>query len=460
MTTSTRPLPYEQRPANRDLRHLEGEYGWPLIGKTLDMVRDPHGTFGQHHRRYGSVSRISITGNKCVLLLHPDHAQQVMLDRAKNFSSKKGWESVMGDFFQGGLAMRDFEEHRLHRGIMQTAFKPEAMREHLVRIEAIVRAAVARWARQGEVLFYDEVKRLLLSIAFDVFCYVEDDDGKTIRDVNRAFADMIEGSLGIVRLKVPGLLYNRGIRGRAFLKRFFIDLIDKKRRSDDRDVFAHFCREKTDDGRYYADDDIADHMIFLMLAAHDTTTSAATMAGYYLCHDRSRQDTIARDISQLARPLSYEAFFHDMKGLVGVFYETLRLHPPVMVFLRRTIRECEFDGVRVPADTMVCVPCVYIQRNPEFWHDPDTFDPTRFDENVNEHRKHNFMWIPFGGGAHKCIGMHFARLLFMQIFAEVLTDYRIEFAKPDYFPAKLQHFPFSKPVDNLPIRLVPRSSST
>ena len=79
-------------------------------------------------KTYGAVSRISITGNKCLLLLHPDHVQRVLMDREKNFSIKMGWQSVMADFFQGGLVMREYDEHRVHRGIMQSSFKPAAMR--------------------------------------------------------------------------------------------------------------------------------------------------------------------------------------------------------------------------------------------------------------------------------------------------------------------------------------------
>jgi cytochrome P450 len=448
-------LPYDERPANRDLSHMRGEYGWPFVGKTWDMFRDPHGLFGHYYEKYGAVSRISITGNKCVLLLDPDHAQRVLLDREKNFSIKMGWESVMADFFQGGLVMRDYDEHRLHRGIMQSSFKPPAMRAYATRIQVIVEKTVERWASEEGICFYDEVRRLLLDIAFEVFCQV-DDSRSTVPEISRAFTDMMEGALGIVRIDVPGFLYHRGLEGRRYLKRFFMDLIDKKRASDHPDVFAHFCREKTEDGEYYDDGDIADHMIFLMLAAHDTTTSAATMAAYYLCNDYPLQSKLAAEVEQWPRELDFETVFQSMNGLIAVFYETVRMHPPVPLFLRRTIRECEFGGVRVPADTMVCVPSTFIHRLPNWWRDPDTFDPTRFSEEVSEHRKHNFMWVPFGGGAHKCIGMHFARMLFLLTFRELIKKYQIEFAEEGYYPAKLQHFPFTRPPDNLPVRLVAR----
>jgi len=448
-------LPYDQRPANRDLRHIDGEYGWPFVGKTWDMFKDPQALFDHHYQQYGPISRISITGNKCVLLLHPDYVQRVLMDREKNFSIKMGWQSVMADFFQGGLVMREYDEHRIHRGIMQSSFKPPAMRAYATRIQAIVEKTVQRWAAQDSILFYDEVKRLLLDIAFEVFCRVDDSEG-TVPQVNRAFTDMMEGALGIVRLDVPGFQYHRGLEGRRYLKRFFMDLIEKKRASDDEDVFAHFCREKTEEGEYYSDEDIADHMVFLMLAAHDTTTSASTMAAYYLGNDYPLQSKLAAEVAQWPRELSFETVFHSVNQMICVFYEALRMHPPVPLFLRRTIRECEFGGVRLPADTMVCVPGSYIHRLEDWWRDPDTFDPTRFSEEVSEHRKHNFMWVPFGGGAHKCIGMHFARMLFLLTFRELIGNYQIEFAKEGYFPTKLQHFPFTRPLDNLPLRLAAR----
>jgi len=448
-------LPYDRRPANRDLSHIRGEYGWPFVGKTWDMFKDPQALFGHYYREYGPVSRISITGNKCVLLLHPDHVQRVLMDREKNFSIKMGWQSVMADFFQGGLVMRDYDEHRVHRGIMTSSFKPPAMRAYATKIQSIAEKTVRRWAAQDSIVFYQEAKRLLLEIAFQVFCWVDDSES-TVPQISRAFTDMMEGALGIVRLDVPGFLYHRGLEGRRYLKRFFMDLIEQKRASDDEDVFAHFCKEKTEDGEYYTDEDIADHMVFLMLAAHDTTTGASTMAAYYLANDQPLQNRLAAEVSSWPRELSFETVFQSVNDLICVFYEAIRLHPPVPVFLRRTIRECEFDGVRVPADTMVCIPGNYIHRLPDWWQDPDAFRPARFSEEVSEHRKHNFMWVPFGGGAHKCIGMHFARMLFLLTFRELIGKYRIEFVEDGYFPAKLQHFPFTRPVDGLPVRLVAR----
>ena len=459
MPTATSSLPYDQRPVNQRLSHIDGDNGLPFIGRSIDMFRDPVGLFRSYYERFGTISRISITGFKTVLLNHPDYAERVLLDRNKNFSCKMGWEPHMGDFFAGGLVMRDFGEHRAHRRIATESFKRDAMVEYTSQVQDVTAATVDRWSKAGEFLVHDEIKQLLIDIAFGVFCWLDESDQHLTTAVNDAFTDMMEGSIGYIRLDLPGLAYRRGLRGRAYLKQFFLDRIEKKRASDDRDSFAAFCKATTEDGEYYSDEDIANHMIFLMLAAHDTTASASTMAAYHLAHEQGVQDELAAEVrATLAEsgPFTYDSLFRTLPLMEGVFHETIRMHPPVPMLMRRTVRACEIDGVPIPADSMVCVPVNFLQRHPEFWTDPNRFDPHRFSEERQEHRQHSFMWLPFGGGAHKCIGLHFARVLFTSLYSEIVKNYRIEFTKPGYFPTKIQHLPFTKPADGCPVRLVPR----
>lgn len=443
---------YLQAPTNQQLGHLPGEYGLPFLGKTLSMFADPIRTFDKHYRQFGPVSRISITGQKAVLLLGPQYLQWMLLDTERLFSTRKGWDVFMSDFFAGGLLMRDFEEHRIHRRIMQTAFKSDNMRSYTETISQIAQQAVARWQQQGRIEFYQETKKLLLSIAFEVFCKVDAADSDE-DNINRAFIDLMEGAMGIIRKDWPGLLYHRGMKGKRYLTDYFMRLVSKKRAGNDNDIFSHFCREKNEDGEYFSDREIAEHMVFLMLAAHDTTTSAITMAAYYLANDPALQERICQ---QNPYPPAYDDLMERMPLLDHVFRETLRLHPPVSNIFRRTVRDCTIDGFHIPAHTMVSAPVHYIQQMNEWWTRAQSFWPERFADPVAEHRKHPFMWAPFGGGAHKCIGMHFAELLFKCTFAELVHHCRFGFVRDDYFPAKLQHFPFAKPLDDLPLSITVR----
>ena len=65
---------------------------------------------------------------------------------------------------------------------------------------------------------------------------------------------------------------------------------------------------------------------------------------------------------------------------------------------------------------------------------PDKFDPDRFAEPRNEHKKHRYAFTPFGGGAHKCIGMVFGQLEVKTIMHRLLRRYRLELPRPGYEP--------------------------
>jgi len=87
---------------------------------------------------------------------------------------------------------------------------------------------------------------------------------------------------------------------------------------------------------------------------------------------------------------------------------------------------------------------------PSVWPDPARFDPLRFTDEAVRNR-HKFAWVPFGGGAHMCLGLHFAYMQAKTFFYHLLTTSRIAIA-PDYQPAWAL-WPIPKPRDGLPIRL-------
>ena len=85
--------------------------------------------------------------------------------------------------------------------------------------------------------------------------------------------------------------------------------------------------------------------------------------------------------------------------------------------------------------------------------EPFDFDPERFAEPRREDKSHRMAWMPFGGGAHKCIGLHFGSLEVKLLMHEMLRAYRSSVpesptAKWDYVPCRAR--------DGLPVRLTRR----
>ena len=444
---------YTRHRDNTQLAHIPGKYGTPLLGDTFKFVVDPFKTLDERYRRFGEVSKASLTFQKMVVALGPDYIQQLMLDGDQCYSSRMGYDAPLGDFFAGGLLMKDFAEHKFHRRIMQTAFKIDAMRTYVDQMHPIISERLSSWGSHDKFEFYPNIKTLLLDVGAKVFLGLEM-EGDATRDLNQSFLDMNEGTMALIRKDWPGLLYHKGLKGRRELESFFINLVPGRRGSSGNDMATFFANEKTEEGDYFSEKVVGEHLIFLLLAAHDTTTSALTMASYYLANDQAWQDRLREELRGLGRTeLEYDDLGKNVPDLDHCFKETLRMNPPVPMFMRRTVKEVELGGYQLEPHTMVQVSPLYTQRMEAWWSNPHQFDPDRFVR--EEHKQHPFLWAPFGGGAHKCIGLHFADMLFKCALSHLLMNYRFSFASTSQYPGKIQHFPFAKPMDNLPLVLEP-----
>ncbi|CAI9096987.1 OLC1v1033266C2 [Oldenlandia corymbosa var. corymbosa] len=103
-----------------------------------------------------------------------------------------------------------------------------------------------------------------------------------------------------------------------------------------------------------------------------------------------------------------EADVQELKYLKLVIKETLRLHPIVPLLVPRKCREkCEIDGYEIPINTMVMVNVWAIGRDPEYWKDPESFKPERFENISAEFSGTNFHYLPFGAGRRVCPGISF-----------------------------------------------------
>ena len=435
----------------RALRHIPGTDFPPLIGQSLEFLADPIAYCRSIERRFGSVSRGSFLFERRINLLSAEANEFVLLDRAHNFSAHLGWHPVIGELFPRGLMLRDGDDHRNQRRLMQPAFRKEALAQYLARMNPRIASTVSQWRERGSFCFYPEIKRLTLELASDVFLGLELQS--EMEQVNRDFVDVVEATAAIVRVPLIGRRYARGLAARARLERFLRERVAARRAGRGSDLFSQLCRLGEDGGEPLRDDEIVDHLIFVMMAAHDTTTSAITTMVYALARHPEWQDRLRNDALALGKPAPA---FDDLDRLVStdwVLREALRLYPPLTVILRRAVKDCEIHGFHIPANTAVNVFPVHTQRQACWWSNPESFDPERFSPERAEHKRHSFAWVPFGGGAHMCLGLHFAELQVKAILQPLLTNCRIEV--PNDYRIPYQLAPIAKPRDGLPIRLHP-----
>jgi cytochrome P450 len=445
--------PHWLPPAPRDaLRAIPGDEGLPVFGNTFKLLKDPQAFGRSMVARFGHVFRNNAFGGTTIMLMGPEANELVLFDRDKLFSSEQGWGPTLNLLFPRGLMLMDFEKHRADRRVLSVAFKPEPMRHYSEQLNRGIAREVAGWANRP-IRFYDAIKKLSLDLAAESFLGMP--LGPEADRINKAFVDEVQASVAPIRRPWPGTLMKRGVDARRYLVELFEREIPARRAGDGQDFFSLFCRATDEEGKPLSDQAIADHMNFLMMAAHDTITSSATSLVMLLGRHQEWQDRLREEIAALGLNDEEGIPYGQLDRLVlteYAFKEALRVVPPVPSLPRRALRAFEFKGYRIPAGAMVGVSIGYTHKMPEHWPDPERFDPLRFTPEAARGR-HKYAWVPFGGGAHMCLGLHFATMQIRILMTHLLSRYRIE---PD--PGAGEHwqqYPIPRPKDGLPVRFVP-----
>ena len=435
----------------RKVDGLPGEGGKHQIRDSIEQLRDMRGFVQRRRARFGPSFSHGYFGFVTFAVGEPELVREILMDRGSDFSSRMGWDFSIGRLFEGGLMLRDFDDHRAQRNIMQAAFRPAAMRGYLEIINPIIDRGIADWARNPRFLFYPKMKQLGLQVATELLLG-ESLDAETGRKIGRSFVDVVQAAVAIVRRPVPPFRYWRGLRARAFLERYFASQIERRRNSTRTDMFSQLCRAQDQAGNRLSDEEIVQHIIFLVFAAHDTTSSAITTAVWALCRHSTWQERLRREIRAHDSPvLQYD----DLDALVEtdwVFKEAIRLQPPGAFMVRRTVREVQLGPYELPKNLSISPVAWITHYLPDWWTEPTRFDPLRFSPDRAEHRRHPGLYYPFGGGAHMCLGIHLGTMQAKAFLYQLLRRYTVV-SKPRR-PTRFQSVPIPHPTNSLPVELV------
>ncbi|OYU75109.1 MAG: cytochrome P450, partial [Burkholderiales bacterium PBB5] len=184
-----------------------------------------------------------------------------------------------------------------------------------------------------------------------------------------------------------------------------------------------------------------------------TTTSPLTTMVYCLARHPEWQDRLRADAQALPPDQLQYADLAACERTEWVMKEALRLYPPLTSIPRKAARDCTFGGFHIPKGTPVGISPIHTHHMPSIWTQPMDFDPERFSPARAEHRQHAYAYLPFGGGAHLCIGQHFADMEVKGVMHQLLRRFR--FTVPDDYRMPYQLVPIAKPKDGLPVLLQP-----
>lgn len=237
--------------------------------------------------------------------------------------------------------------------------------------------------------------------------------------------------------------------------------------------------------RKWTDNQIIGQAFVFFLAGFDTSSNLLTMLAYELVANPDIQQKLHDEIeatneSRKGKRLDYDTL-QKMKYMDQVVSETLRKWPPAPQIDRLCVKDYSYDDgslqFNVNKGTPVFIPVYGIHHDPQYYPNPERFDPERFsDENKDDIVQGSF--IPFGVGPRNCIGMcrsltfysvvhncvdlivsgsRFALMEVKAVIYYLLLSFKLEANEKTDIPIVLKKTPFNIITRNgLHLRLKPR----
>ena len=363
-------------------------------------------------KKYGDIFEISILHKRVTMFMTPSATKHIFLDAEDNFSSKHGWEFSLGKTFENGLMLRDFDDHRFHRGLLQDSFRRDALANYLEIVQPLLDTWIEELKESKSIHLYATTKQLMFKIALDLF--FDEVDTSRQKELEKLFTDAIKSATSVVRIPLPFTKLRKGLKARQSLLKYFESKAENVN-TESNTLFAELVKTNKHEGGL-SNYEIAEHMIFLLLAAHDTTTSTLTTAIHHLSTDKKFYEELREEAKEISLTNT-----SDLKnGIKGesLFEEAMRMYPPVPFSLRYVMRDTVVDNYELDAGTYVAIGPLVLHNDERYFQNPEQCDPRRF-LNVDEP---NEAYYPFSGGAHTCIGKFFASYLFKNVVYKLVSN--------------------------------------
>jgi enediyne biosynthesis protein E7 len=411
--------------------------GFDLGGseESLDRLRDYFARFGDVYRVFAPAR-----GVYNYVINHPDDVKRVMLTNHRNYTKGEGIDRVK-ILLGNGIMTSEGGFWRRQRRMMQPSFHRRVIDQFAKLIHEVNQKYEARWAAaaaSGEpVNVSEDTSELTLEIV--------------LRSIFGTDLDKLERQMGQNPFEVVAKQSNRDLKF-AFqfrsLAKLVLELIKTRHESDEEHFdFLSMLMLTTDreTGQPMGDRELIDEVLTLIVAGHETTAAALTWTWYLVTQHPEVAEALEAESDKHAADgvLSLDAA-ESLSYTHQVLQESLRMYPPGWLLTRRSVEADELGGYAIAPRTDVFLSPYLLHRHPEFWSDPEAFQPERF-AGADAAERHKFAYIPFAIGPRHCIGENIAMFEMLVHMHAMTRRFRLKRAtdEPIVFEAQINLRPRS-----------------
>jgi sterol 14-demethylase len=407
--------------------------GWPGLGHLLELRKRPIELFQRVRDELGEIGEINFAGNRVVMMMG-EEAQEAFFRGSDEQLDQGAAYPFMTPVFGEGVVFDGTPEQR-KQALRNQSLTAKFMQGHAQTIAREVRRMMDTLGDEGEIDLLDFFAEL--TIYTSSACLI----GREFREeltpeYFQTFYELEKGTdaIAYVNPHLPLPIFRARDRARRRLVDLLGEVFEKRRQDPEssRELFDVLLTIKNEDGTArYTIDQITGMFISMMFAGHHTTSGSAAWTLIELLKHPDLMKGLVVELDEIysdGRDVSYQAL-REIPKLENSILEALRLHPPLIILMRKVMFDFHYKHWTVPAGKLVGVSPAVSNRMPECFPDPDRFDPSRYEKGRNEDSQ-VFAWIPFGGGRHRCVGSAFAMMQLKAIFSDLLRRYEFELAQP------------------------------
>ncbi len=404
--------------------------GLPLLGHMIDFARNPYHFMQRAHDECGEVVAFTLLGQNIVLLTGAEPSEAFFRAPDEQLDQSAAYKLMTPIFGEGIIFDAPIHRKNEQLRMLMPSLRIDAMERHSVTVVQEVEDLIADWGESGEIELVEFMKQLTINTASH--CLL----GKEFRyEISEEFAQIyhdLEQGINPLAYHFPNLpipAFKKRDRARKRLQKLVGDIVQKRKQKAEKpkDMFQTLIDATYKDGTKLSDNEITGLLLGAIFAGHHTSSgTSAWVLLELLKHPKLLREVVAEidELFERDGHISFEGL-RNIPKLENVLKEVLRLHPPLIVLMRKVEQDLIVGPYVVKKGSMVWVSPPVTQRIASLFPEPEKFDPSRY-EPGREEDKNLSAYQPFGGGKHKCTGNAFAQFQIKAIFCVLLRRYEFE----------------------------------
>ena len=432
------------------------------LGRLRSRIRDAVGFFESLREEYGDAVCFRILNRRFCAVFSPELIEEVLVARASSFDK--------GPVYKRSLILNhpttltaDGDDHRRLRKLVQPSFGREKLDGYARAMIEEIAGAQNGWRDGDSFDIVPVMHRLTLDIVAATFF------GRDIRIDPSLIEDTLEAlqwSMKLTMVPMGGWIARLPLRNNRFrartcraMDRLIREVTERARGDGARaDLISSLVRATDESGveRPLSVEEVRDEAYVMILAGYETSASSLAWCFFYLARNPEVRERLEQEVDEAlaGRPLTPESY-RDLVYTRAVVSEALRIAPPTWIVGRTAIEDCVIGDWFIPKGTVVQTCWRVPQRSDEHFPDALSFKPERWLGNPPPER-HRYAYVPFGAGARKCVGLHFAMMEVVFALASITRRWRIDVVS-DEFP-KVSALGFYRMRHGLPVTVRKRKS--